>query len=460
LRRSKQHPIRKKRYVLLFLIALTIPVHARWEQRGALPLPQHAYCFLSSTPTGDLLAVTFNRNRPGNPPEKMPAFLIRNPLSKKPDVKILCRDSFASDRGYSGVATDELGNYYISGDTGDPSTSFIRKFHPDGTPHHSFGTNGTLFPGKRCLGIDVVGNYLIVAVDWGEVLILDIAMGETSGKVPKAPAGFDYIRDIAIDPSFMRIFALVEGCVVMWEGGYPWSPGDYRFRPLTKKLGKRISCEGISFDPINQTALFIPLPRDKIIEVDAKGKIYETTLPLQLRSAHLVDSALSKDGTTLFLSGLESKTIHVFRRRIKQSRAIAPSILTATPLPEKTPLPTPAEFPTVQIGRVMWYRSSKGIVEYFKRHGKPVIIYFRRAGDQNCLNLEWNILMKEQFSSRAEAYACIFEDLSIEKHLASRFNVTRLPHMEILDRNGEHVATAQAEIDMKTLLAIMDFAAK
>ena len=176
---------------------------ANWQSAGALNIPKHSYSFLSAGPSGDLLAVTFNNSPANTAPVNLPALLIRNPTTANPQVIELSKTMFESQRGYSGVAADDKGAFYVSGDTGNASTCFIKKFDMNGNPAEQFGRNGTVRPNRRVLGIEVMGNYVFALVDWGEAIVFDATTGVTVGNVPKSNPSM-FVRDIAIDPESMR----------------------------------------------------------------------------------------------------------------------------------------------------------------------------------------------------------------------------------------------------------------
>lgn len=414
-----------------------------WEPVGMLPLPKYNYSYLAATPNGDLLAATFNVDQQGAAAKRMPALLIRHPLGARPEVIELCSATFEAQRGYGGIACDAMGNFYISGDTGNPETCFVKKFLPDGSPDLRFGAQGELKPRRRCLGLDVVDSYLFLAVDWGQIGILDARTGAYLGAVPAAP-GTVYLRDIAVDPASLRIYGVAAGTVVTWESGAPWNPGLYTFRALASAQGRVRAGEGITFDPVDMAALITPVPGNTLLRVWPDGRTWASRLNSPSPDAPLADICLSFDGATLFVSDFNLRGIHVMRR---QEAALLASVSSAAAVAEPggadvRPAPT-----TEQVTPVEWKRSYYEVLEDSRRQGKPMIVYFRRGDVKLCEEFEKNVLLTPTFNALAQPFTCVFEDVNSNTLLAYRFGVFRVPHIVILDGRGETAGRFTGTID-------------
>lgn len=437
---------RALRVVLALSLLLPALVPAQWKPVGALKLPQHNYSFLAATPSGDLLAVTFNSAPADTPPRAMPALLVRNPTTPAPEVIELCRTPFMAQRGYGGVACHESGQFFVSGDTGEPGTCFVRKFNPDGTPDPTFAANGELRPNRRTLGMDVLGNTLFVAADWGRILLFDTQTGRALGETPAVP-GPVYVRDVAIDPKSMRLFGVAEGSAVTWGGGAPWKPMGYVFRPLTPKSGELRAGEGISIDPIHRTVLLTPIPGNVLHEIAGNGRIARHVIASAKPNAHLADSVLSFDGETLFVSDITGRLIHVMRRSL--ANEVADNVVasaTSTPLPAISGTVAP----------VTWHKSYTEIVQEAREQNRPMVVYFRRSGFDVCDAFEKNILLTDAFNEKAAGFTCVFEDVSTDNRLlAYRFGVYRVPHMVVLDGQGNVTGEFTFNIPPDDLFAAM-----
>ncbi|GEM_PF-593552 len=473
----------EKVYLLRILIAALllspVPALALWQPAGTLKVPSYFYSFLAATPSGDLLCATFNSTSAGTAPAELPALLIRNPMSDSPQVFELCRTAFEPQRGYGGIACAADGSFFVSGDTGTAATCFLRKYRPDGTPDAAFGTNGEIRPNRRCLGVDTVGSYLLLVVDWGEILVFDAATGRPTGAVPRAP-GTVYVRDIALDPSSMRIFGVAQGSVVVWENGNPWEPQKYVFRKLSEPAGEVRAGEGISFDPQVRNALIQPVRGNVLLEVSLRGETTQNVVSTADATTHLADSVLSFDGTTLFVSDIIAKKIHVLLRSAQvtmyvgagasgsgQASVPAPPLVqgqypaaAASPAPQSQPAPPSAAGAATQgyVTKTDWKRSYLEIVEQARAQGRPMIVYFRQKGTPKCVEFESSVLLTPQFDQRAQGFMCVFEDLAFNRLFAYRFGVFRVPYLVVLDPKGETAAQFSFDIDQNKLFAAMEYA--
>lgn len=442
------------RTLLKALLLATFPWVAStvtaWEPRGVLNVPAHNYSFLAATPSGDLLAATFNSQAPGQPPRQLPALLIRD-AGGNPQVVQLALNTFDPQRGYSGVASDAAGSFYLSADTGNAATCFIRKYKPDASPDPAFGSAGELRVGRRTLGIDVLGEYLLVAVDWGEIMVLDIKTGRYIGNVPKV--GNEFVRDIAIDPRTLSIFGVAKGGVIKWRNGTPWEPGKYLSEQLMSPAGEVRSGEGIYIDPVGGLALLTPVPGNTLLQVPMNGgQPLRTVIPAADSKTHLADSVLSFDGTRLYVSDMNGQKIHVLVREqpVQQMTVAAPTVGSNQPTPPPPPPTTgPVPAPT-------WHRSYTDAIEIARRENKPMAVYFRRRGFERCESFEKGVLLTDAFNRRAQGYVCVFEDVADNQLLAYRFGVLRVPHLAILDRAGQTRASFTWDINTDQLFQAME----
>lgn len=446
----------------LLLAATAWPAWAQWEPQGVLRVPSMNYLFLAATPAGDLLAATFNTASVDSPPRDIPALLIRNPTSPQPEVIELLRVPFGGQRGFGGVACDSYGNIYLSGDTGAPSTCFLRKFTPDGKPDSTFGQNGVVMPQRRCLGLDIFGDYLVLAVDWCQLQVYSATSGQLLFTGGKGPADY-FVRDVAIDPVSLRIYGVAAGRVVVWDSGMPWEPGSYVFRPVTPAAGTVRSGEGISLDPIKRQAIISPAPGNTLYEVNDQGSAVRTIDTAAEPTHHLADTVVSFDGSKLFVSDLTTGQIHVLTRNAPETSTpvgtrppdngtggTSPGLLpTASPSPTTPPISQGSGQPTP----VTWHRSYQEIVEQARRGGQPMIVYFRMNGVAKCDEVEKSILLTPEFNRRAANFACVFEDIAFNRLLAYRFGVFRVPYIVVLNRRGEIVFQAIYNIDANALAA-------
>jgi DNA-binding beta-propeller fold protein YncE len=466
------YPERKNVFYRLCMLTLVLYaffhsfVFAEWESAGTIAIPPYPYTFLAATPNGDLLATTFNNY--SDKSVEIPAILIKNPMSATPEVVELCKVSFLKDRGYSGVACDHGGNFYLAGDTGDAATCFLRKFKPDGSPDTTFGNNGVVMPKKRCLGVDVIGPQILLAVGWAQVQVYDYKTGKMIGEFPKTGAD-PFIRDIAIDPSSMRVYGVAMGGVWVWEGGQPWEPAGYNLREITTGTGSVRAGEGISFDPIMRVAIVTPVPGNTLFEVKDANTITKTVVTSAAPQTHLADSCLSFDGTTLFITDMFGKNIHVLKRIVYDNmsrissvspisdgqaaspRTPAPSQPSATTAPASTP-------PTGRVKQAKWEKSYTDVVQRARTEHKPMVVYFRRDGVSKCVEIESNILLTPEFNSRAPRFICVFEDLAVNPLTAYRLGVFRVPHITIMDSKGDTVERFTFRINADDLFRAMDSA--
>ncbi|MCC6548230.1 thioredoxin family protein [Candidatus Sumerlaeota bacterium] len=441
---------------------LTGSAAAQWQSAGKLALPKYSYSFLAATPNGDLLAATFNSSGPKDPPREIPALLIENPsITPHPRIIELCRTPFDAQRGYGGIACDLSGSFFLSGDTGLASTSFVRKFLSTGRPDLNFGVNGEVKLNRRCLGLDVAGRYLLVAVDWAQVAILDSASGRQLGMVNTPVQGEVNVRDIAVDPKSLRIFGVASGAVVTWGGGAPWKPEGYQFRALSKAYGNPRAGEGISIDPFNRTVLITPKPGNVLLEIEGSMKVNRFTVDSAAPSTHLADSVMSFDGSSLYVSDMIGGAIHVMKRPARTTPAIAsaPAPATSAQAPPFVEVASAAPTQTTagNGGNPNWFPSYNEVVKTARESNKPMLVYFTQNGVAKAREFEKDILMTKEFAAQVQEknFVCVFEDVGRNKLSAYQFGARRVPHVIILSSHGDTAAEFSYDIDKAQLFSAM-----
>jgi hypothetical protein len=303
---------------------------------------------------------------------------------------------------------------------------------------------------RRCLGLDIIGGYLLVAVDWGEVMICDTRTGRILNHLKSNSSTPIYVRDLAVDPKSLRIFGVAQGGLVTWGGGTPWTLNTYNFRQVTPFALKPRSGEGVSVDPVKRTVLIAHSPGNVLQEIHGDGKVLSYPVPTAASNAQLSDSILSFDGSTLFISDLIGMKIHVMKRDI--NRVIAESRLPViTPAPDRTPnLTANAAAPT-------WHRSYTSAMEVARNNSRPMLIYFRSGSVPRCQEVEENLLLTSDFNQRVDKAVCVFENVDNDRLLAYRFGVFRVPHVVVLDHAGETRAEFRFDIEREKLFSAMDY---
>lgn len=436
---------------LLFFYTLSFSA-SEWKPIGKLKVSSNRYTFLATTPIGDLIALTFPDSK-GSNANGIPALLIKNPTSSTPQVIELCRVKFPEGRGYSGVACDELGQFWVSGDTGEGISSFVKKFKPDGKADITFGNSGEIRPNKRCLGLDVVGVFLLLAVDWCEIQIYHKDTGELINTIPKPPiAQAIYLRDIAVDPATLNIYGIARGTVCAWEGGTPNTAQNYKWRIIHQGNTEALAGEGISFDPFGRNILHSPRPGKFVWEVKRHGEMDKIELPLAMQKAQLCDNAVSFDGLNLFVSDSLSECIHLLRRTEMPAAQDIADYKSSTPT---NPIQINSVYQAEQIKQVEWQRSYTAIMDEVRQRHLPIVIYFRSETTPSCLELEKNVLLTPNFNKVAQRFICVFEDVKISRLLAYKFGIYKVPHIVILDRNGEPAIRFSGNINPNELYNVL-----
>lgn len=288
-----------------------------WTLSGSLAVPRHSYSFLALSREGDLALATFNNRSLGALPQELPVIVVRNALGGIPEPREVCAHAFAPQRGYSGVAFGEDGALFVSADTGQGESSFLARYMPEGELDTRFGIGGRLMPGRRCHGIDAAGGKLYLALDNGEVLVLDPATGRHLGTLPKA-RGRGIVRDLAVEEATGRVFGIRTGGLVVWSRdgrrGDGWEA--YMFEELTPSDSRPPrALEGICFNLAGGRALHVPDKTAYTVECDGLGSPVRFPIGDAPEGAVFVDGAVSPDGETLFLSDVALMQVHVLRRQ-------------------------------------------------------------------------------------------------------------------------------------------------
>lgn len=301
----------KQTILILLLWMIGLPIFAQeWVLKKTISTRGETPLYITCKSSNLIYYTTFNSSKD----EGVARIIsITDPLGRA-EVKVIDTQKFPSQRGYSGIAVTPAGALYISAEAGTPEQSFIKKFTPEGAPDINFGNRGVLQgTTNRFFGIDVIDNYLLVAVDWGTILILDGKTGKLLNTL-NAPQSL-FIRDIAINPNTKEIYAVAAASIYKWAGGTLDNPASYKFVPLLiNKEGQPKSGEGIFFEPFygyiyatlslgeQQRGLQIVTPDGKFI-----GRIHHLDL--------IGDCAISPDGDLLFLTGVHNQQIYCFNRK-------------------------------------------------------------------------------------------------------------------------------------------------
>jgi len=430
-------------------------VLAGWETSGSLQLPQleSPYSFLASTPQGELIATTFNE---GPERRNLPVLAIKVAENGSASMRTVCTNEFESYRGYSGVACDHEGNIYLSADMGDPARCWVRKYRPDGTFDLSWGKQGSLQPGRRCLGVEVWDDRLLLLVDWAQVLCFDTKTGVSKGGTSAPSLRNVLVRDIMIDATTLSILGVAAGGLVAWEGGTPQQPQGYEFRQLTPSTVSPMAGEGIALDPLGGVAMMTPAPGNTIVELRRDGSSRVSVVTQAQPTTRLIDTVTSFDGQSLFVSDFTQRTIHLMRRSANMQAGWStpnPEFALAAPRPlppgqSKAPAAT-------QPSTVAWYGDYGKSLEYARSQRLPTLVYLRRDSNAACEALESTFLLSPHFTTAAldAQLVCVTVNADEEKLLALRLGFSQPPAILLLTRDGTISSRYESEIVPKELLA-------
>lgn len=422
-----------------------------WEPVKSLSTGAYTPVFLATTPEGDVVATTFNASGTDKQVD-LPVILIRNPLSESPGLFAVCTNRFPAGRGYSGVAVDKDGNFYVAADAGQSAGSWIRKFDRSGNLVREFGQGGEISDGSRYLGLAVLGNHLLTTAAWGELRSYDTRTGQLVGKAPKGGGTPPYIRDIAVDPSRRAVFGVAEGAVWVWEGGSPENPANYRLRSLTERLSKPVSGEGVTFDPWSRKALFAFQPTRSLMSVDSSGHVEKSpVIGPQTQDARVADSVLLADGRTLFVSDLQGNAIHVMRRRAD---------LENTLVDNSVEIPSPAAGsaargrlePPAGSGGSQWLSSYEDALRQAEQQQKPLLVYFRTDAARGAVDFERTFLASPDFQRVAPSFVKVKLNADQERLLSQQLGVFKVPYLAIFSPTGDRLAAFSGNIDVRQLM--------
>jgi len=311
------------------------PAESNWTLAGTLDIPSESYSFLASADGTTLYAATFHNGPAGSPPRKLPLLRIRGIGAGKPMVQTFLEREFPPQRGYSGVAEHPAtGDVYVSVDAGEGKPGTVLCLSPQGEPRPLFGKLGTLALPNRTLGVAVAGNALLVAVDWGQVLVLDASTGASSG-APLSAGKPVYLRDVACDAARDRVFAAGGGVVASWTLSTRQLQG---VTTLREGIVPR-SADAVGFDPSSGVA-FASVPGAMLRSGAGQGE----TLGSGFQNPA---DAVAVGRDTLAVSDLSKKRIYLLNRAgTPLGVASSPPTPMAPPfsaaVPRQTPAPNPA----------------------------------------------------------------------------------------------------------------------
>ncbi len=450
-----------------------------WEYVKSIPIPRpYAPTFAATTPSGDCVVATFNNSKTEKPVE-LPVILIHKPLSDTPGFYVVCTNEFSAFRGYSGIAVDSEGNFYVAADTGG-ADSWIRKFTPDGKRHPSFGNNGEIRPNRRVLGLDLAGDYLFATFGFGELAKYSAKTGALVGTVPAPAKDAPLIRDIAVDPTRQIIYGVALGAAWAWKGGRFDNISGYKLTRISEDALKNPKAgEGIFYDafgdrvllPVSELAtLFAVSPSGQISKSEIKGGEGLVRSPC--------DAVLLADGKTLFIPDMIAGptgecNIHVMRRVGASTEAptgaiALPSLADAGLLKPSAPAPAPsssqgagtAKAAPAPAGKITWRSNFAATLDEARQSGKPVLLYARTDVARRCGELEADFLKSDAFASAASKYLLVWFDVTSDPKLAQQLGIFKVPFIAIYRPDGERAEMWSGRIDTAEVLAKMGAHAK
>ncbi len=424
----------------------------QWQYVKSIQIPRpYVPIFAAITPTGDCVVATFNNTRTEQP-VPLPVIYIYKPLSESPSFYVVCTNSFSALRGYSGVAVDSTGCFYVAADTGG-NDSWIRKFRPDGKPDPQFGVNGEVRPGRRVLGLDIAGKYLFTTLGFAELVCYDARTGQLIGRVPPLGKEAPPIRDIAVDPTREVIYGVAKGAAWVWRGGKLSDLSGYRLERLTQdNLQAPKAGEGIYYDAFAKQALLPVSELASLFAVDGNGNISKSELA---GAGGLVqspaDAVLLADGETLFITDMKTGPsgeclLHVMKRASAVTRSADAQEVTLPSLADAGLLkasngasPTAAPAGQPGEGSFSWRTSYEAARDEARRTGKPLFLYARTAAATQCQELESGFLKSAEFAKAAERVVTVFFDVTSDPKLAQQLGIFRVPYLAIYRPDGERV---------------------
>jgi hypothetical protein len=446
-----------------------------WKFSKTIPTQRYTPVFLATTPTGDVAAAAFNNH--GKDPAVVPLILIHKPLSENPQYFAVCTQTFAAQRGFSGVAVDQAGNYYVAADTGDGATSWIRKYRPDGKLDASFARGGELSMGKRFLGLAVSGRHMFTTTAFGQLHVLDAATGRLLGSA-QPPRETVYIRDIAVDPARQVIYGVARGAVWAWADGTFDAPQGYQLRRLSADAEKEAAGEGIYFDAFSGKALVPHRSSGSLVSIDIGQRgANESRIVQPGQGSAVADPVLLADGVTLFVSDMLNSRIYVMGRSAAGVEGAAPagdmpSVISAPGTPTPSPAaasparatvsPAPASAPAavLQTGNVSWFTEYEKAADESRSTRKPLLLYFRTQASARAQELESGYLTSSEFGNLAKGVVPCAIDLDTNVLLAQQFGVFRVPVIALYTPNGDRLTMISGNIQPGAVTAALSDLAK
>jgi DNA-binding beta-propeller fold protein YncE len=432
-----------------------------WQFIRPIRLSGYVPVFAATTPAGDIVVTTFNsRPRPG--PVELPVVLIHKPLSPDAQYYVVCKHPFDSLRGYSGIAVDEAGNFYVAADTGNPETSWIRRYKPDGTPDPTFGEGGEIKTGKRMLGLDLAGRFLFSTAAFGELMVFVRETGKLVGSAPR-PQSPPFIRDVAADPARQVVYGVAQGAAWVWEEGTFENPAAYKLRRLSPNAGEERAGEGIYFDAVSRRALMPDSRTGNLLSVGSDDAVRSSRITEPTPNFNsLADAVLLPDGSTLLITDMAYNTIHVMKRSaaVEAAATEAAAALSApastqpasTTGPVATPTiptlpPVPQTLGTAQPEELRWLSDYEAAAAEARNAGKLLILFGRAPDVPLSQEIEKGYLASPEFADAAKPFILCRLDVTRQRQLALKLGIFRVPYLGVYSSDGNRLAVFLGKMD-------------
>lgn len=452
----------KKALWLAACLMLAMPCWAQeWRYTKTISIPPpYAPVFADTTPSGDVVVTTFNNRETGD--AELPVILIHKPLSDKPGFYVVCRNRFAPLRGYSGLAVDNEGCFYVCADTGEDASSWIRKFRRDGQPDTAFGTGGEIRPGRRVLGLDMSGDKLVTTFAFAQMVVIDRNTGRVVGTTG-VPAERTFVRDLAVDPASQRVYAVAQAAAWVYEGGTLDNPATYGIRRLSPNAmkGPRAG-EGIFFDAVTKRAV-IPVGQNKaLLTVGAAGDVARSEISGTTEDVRsIADAVLLADGQTMFVTDSTAAangrcSIHVMTRVAALAAAAVPGD-TLEAVTSKAGLQTGSAATPVPVAvtpgtGVAWENNVKTGLARARAENKPMLLYARSGQSAFCAELEKDFLTSAEFVAAAARFVPVYFDVATDTKLSQELGIYRVPMVGVYSPAGDRVNVLQGRFTPQQLL--------
>ncbi|MCX7718896.1 MAG: thioredoxin family protein [Candidatus Sumerlaeaceae bacterium] len=451
---------------------------AEWEFVRLLRLSGYVPVFVAVTPSGDIVVATFNsKPRPGL--VDLPVVLIHKPLSAEVQYYVVCKHPFDTMRGYSGVAVDEAGNFYIAADTGNGATSWIRRYKPDGTLDKNFGTDGEIKTGRRMLGLDLTGKFLFSTAAFGELMVFDRETGKLVGSAPR-PDSPPLIRDVAVDPARQTVYGVAQGAAWVWEGGTFEKPSDYKLRRLSPNVGEERAGEGIYFDAVSRRALMPDSRSGNLLSVSGNDGVRSSRISEPTPNYNsLADAALLTDGSTLVVTDMALNTIYIMKRSATVETAVAEASAPApagappseSPLPALAPVPSsPADTPPplapvpavapiaspatdTSAGGIKWLTDYEAATAEARSARKPLLLFGAANDVPLSQEVESGYLSSPEFTDLAKHFVLCRLDVTRQRQLALKLGIFRVPYIAVYSPDGNRLVVFLGKKDGREISA-------